>query len=125
MYLLQILLQLSYILTHGRRLGGRGNTKVRTGDKLSNSHKTFCEHTPRLTPTELESATKLNRLLAVRQITNVLFLFFLLLQFLYLEVLKFFVQNKFLWKNLLNSCNRKMPYPQYSSRQFSKFHLPN
>jgi len=27
---------------------GRGSTKARTGDKLSNSRKTFCEHTPRL-----------------------------------------------------------------------------
>ena len=29
---------------------GRGNTIVRTGAKLSNSRKTFREHTPRLTP---------------------------------------------------------------------------
>ena len=36
---------------------GRGNANARTGDKLSNSHKTFREQTPRLTP---------NRLLAVR-----------------------------------------------------------
>ena len=40
---------------------GRGNTKARTGDKLSNSSKTFCEHTPRLTP---------NRLLCVRASFN-------------------------------------------------------
>ena len=40
---------------------GRGNAKARTGDKLSNSRKTFREHTPRLTP---------NRLLAVRAFSS-------------------------------------------------------
>jgi len=35
---------------------GQGNAKVRAGDKLSNSRKTVCEQTPRMTP---------NRLLAV------------------------------------------------------------
>ena len=32
---------------------GRGNAKARTGDKLSNSRKTFREVTPRLTPNRL------------------------------------------------------------------------
>jgi len=36
---------------------GRGSANVRTGDKLSNFRKTFCEQIPRMTP---------NRLLAVR-----------------------------------------------------------
>jgi len=40
-------------LTVGGLAGGRGSAKVRTGDKLSNSRKTFREHTPRLTPNRL------------------------------------------------------------------------
>ena len=38
-------------LTFGGLAFGRGNAKARTGDKLSNSRKTFRENTPRLTQT--------------------------------------------------------------------------
>lgn len=37
-----------------RRLGvGGGFTAVRTGDKLANSYKCFCENTPALMPNRL------------------------------------------------------------------------
>jgi len=48
-------------LTVGGLAFGRGNTKARTGDKLPNSHKTFREHTPRLTPNRLLGAGILSR----------------------------------------------------------------
>ena len=35
---------------------GRGNANARTGDKLSNSLKTFRERTPRMTPNRLLAA---------------------------------------------------------------------
>ena len=52
-------------ITVGGLAFGRGNAKVRTSDKLSNSRKTFREHTPRMTP---------NRLLGVRAFISFAFL---------------------------------------------------
>ena len=43
-------------ITVGGLAFGRGNAKVRTGDKLSNSRKTFREHTPRMTLNRLLGA---------------------------------------------------------------------
>jgi|GEM_PF-5949585 len=45
-----------WLLTVGGLAFGRGNAKARTGNKLSNSRKTFCEHTPRMTPNRLLAA---------------------------------------------------------------------
>ena len=58
---------------------GRGNAKARTGDKLSNSHKIFREHTPRLTPNRLLAAGIFFRFIfclqdtIFRQIFNLIF----------------------------------------------------
>ena len=42
------------LTANGRRLGvGGGFTAVRTGDKLANSYKCFCENTPALMPNRL------------------------------------------------------------------------
>ena len=39
---------------------GRGNAKARTGNKLSNSRKTFREQTPSMTPNRLLGAVLLS-----------------------------------------------------------------
>ena len=44
-------------LTVGGLVFGRGNAKVCTGDKLSNSRKTFREQAPRMTPNRLLAAS--------------------------------------------------------------------